>query len=69
MIPTRSVVRAFTLSPTRHEMLEDLTTKGKYSELVGQLIEERWDQERIEGLRDAVVKLIKEYKDNLGAAQ
>ncbi len=64
MIPQRYPARAFTLSPERYEMLEDLAKKGQWSALVGDLIEERWDQEHIEGLRDAVVKLMAEYKAN-----
>ena len=64
MIPQRYPARAFTLSPERYEMLEDLAKKGQWSALVGELIEERWDQEHIAGLRAAVVALMDEYKQN-----
>lgn len=65
----RKKVASYQTDDETEDYLHEMRQPKEYSALIRELIKERHTQERIAGLRDAVVKLISEYKQANGIGE
>ena len=65
----RKTMASYQSDDTTTGYLRSLAQPGEYSQFVRDMIHERWIQENVPGLRDAVVKLMAEYKQANGVPQ
>lgn len=59
-------IQTYNTDETTSAHLQALRQPGEYSALIRELINERYEQETITGLRAAVVKLMADYRQQIG---
>lgn len=64
MAPTRYITQAFSFDPETWELIQYIAPKGCWSEKVREMVTTEYEISQLPGLRQAIDKLIAEYKAN-----